>query len=400
MIEVSHPAAALRGLANNTATPDDVAFRLTEHPSANVRTASTRSKIPSALGSWSEFAPDELIRLAGDPDAEIRKLMIQRWPEPPPDIVRAWLTDEDDEVRTTAMVWIRDAPPPDLIDALLADPATSAETLKFVDLTPELIERFAASADDFEQYRLAGHPGLPADVARRLAGSDQEMFHIGLLMNEVTPADVRAELFTAAQEVMGTPQGFTTGYYLYNAWRDSKEVLWLRDAPLEKRLRYLDSPYGFLRTIVATGKDLPPWAVEKLMSDSSALVQNVTAAFHDSVPGAALEKLFREHGDLAGFKPTLTEHPCFPADALIQYAHSTDARLRARATDHAGLPAELVEILATDSEPNVRSRAAAHPGISAWRLGRLLADPDEAVVEAAAASPVLPVPYMHAILDQ
>ncbi|WP_086843119.1 hypothetical protein [Amycolatopsis kentuckyensis] len=68
-------------------------------------------------------------RLAADPAVEVRKALAERWHNPPPEVLRAWLTDEDGDVRCTALHWSAVPPPPDLLDALLADPVTSADAL-------------------------------------------------------------------------------------------------------------------------------------------------------------------------------------------------------------------------------------------------------------------------------
>ncbi|WIX84336.1 hypothetical protein [Amycolatopsis sp. DG1A-15b] len=381
-------ADGARWLGGNESTPQGILLRLSEHPSAEVH-ASTADRI---------IDEGVLIRLAADPASEVRKTLAERWHNPPPEVLRAWLTDEDGDIRYAALHWSAVPPPPDLLDALLADPVTSADALRHADLTPELITRFSESDDAEENLRLANHPALPSGTVRSLAAAENEMFMVGLLLNQVTPDDVRAALL-AKVPALHPIREWTVDYFLSNLSRNVREVQWLREMPLAGRLEYLDSPYEFFRTVVAGSRELPQWALDRLMTDESTMVRRVTAADHDSVSGAALEELFLSHGESRAFGRLLTEHPCFPRDAFLRFAHSGDSGLRAIACSCPDLPAPLVAEIATDPVAGTREAAARHPNVPFPTVRRLLADEDPGVVSAAASSPALPVADMYAIFD-
>lgn len=374
-----------RWLAANESAPQSVLLRLSEHPSAEVRAA--------AAGRIAD--EDVLVRLAADSATEVRKALAERWHNPPPEVLRAWLTDEDGDVRHAALHWSAVPPPPDLLDALLADPVTSADALRHADLTPELIARFTESDDAEENFGLAEHPGLPAGTVRSLAETENEMFLVGLLLNQVTPDDLRDALLAKVPALHPIRQ-WTVDFYLSHMSLDVRQVRWLREMPLAGRLEYLDSPYEFFRMVVAGSRDLPPSAVDRLMADESTMVRRVTAAHHDSVSGAALEELFLSHGESRDFR-RLTAHPRFPRAAFLRFAHSRDSSLRAVACTYADLPAPLVADIAADPVPATREAAVRHPNVPFPTVRRLLSDEDLSVVSAAAASPVLPVADMYAI---
>ncbi|MBE8517119.1 hypothetical protein ILP97_06295 [Amycolatopsis sp. H6(2020)] len=380
-------ADGARWLGSNESTPLGILLRLSEHPSAEVR-ASVADRITDE---------DVVSRLAADLAPEVRKSLAARWHTPTPEVLRAWLTDEDDDIRYTALHRSAVPPPPDLLDALLADPVTSAEALRHADLTPELIARFTESDDAEENRRLASHPALPTGTVRSLAEIENEMFMVGLLLNQATPDDVRDALL-AKEAALHPIRQWTVGFYLSNLSMDVREVRWLREMPLAGRLEYLDSPYEFFREVVAGSRDLPQWAVDRLMTDESTMVRRITAYHHDSVSGAALEELFLAHGNSREFR-LLTEHPCFPRDAFLRFAHSPDSTLRAIACSYPDLPASLVAEIATDPVADTREAAARHPNVPVPTVRRLLSDEDLDVISAAASSPALPVADMYAIFD-
>ncbi len=194
------------------------------------------------------------------------------------------------------------------------------------------------------------------------------MFMVGLLLNRATSGDVR-DVLLAKVPALHPLRQWTVGYYLSNLSRDVREVRWLREMPLAGRLEYLDSPYEFFRTVVAGSRDLPPWAVDRLMTDDSTMVRRVTAAHHDSVSGAALEELLVSHGESREFRRSLTGHPRFPRDAFLRFAHSRDSGLRAIACSYPDLPAPLVADIATDPAPGTREAAARHPNVPSRRSG-------------------------------
>lgn len=415
-------------LGHNGWSPPDVLVRLAGQPEPTVRAAAARNKVPEYVGpgcevptwllrrlaedidpivrervaSHSQLPDDARTHLAVDADPRVRKAVAEHWFDAPPDTVRRWIVDDDADVRVAALRKRRWMPPPrDLHAQLLLDPATRADVVRHVDLTPELIAELAESPDELVRAALACHPDLPVSAVHLLAGDQESMVRINVLTNRNTPEEIRAQLHA---ELTGGDHDeadrFLIPFFLYNAWKDSGAVRWLRDAPLAERLQYLDSPYPVFRTILATSTDLPPWAVGRLMRDEKPLVRRIVALSYDAVPGDLLEQLVRDHGENVGFRPLVSELPNFPADAFVRFANSGDSELRAVACQFPDLPEDAVAAIAADPSPYTRRAAAAHPHLPTRSLRDLLVDEDRQVVEAAAAAPLLPVPWMYAILDQ
>ncbi|MGK5551613.1 hypothetical protein ACSNOI_08355 [Actinomadura kijaniata] len=418
----SGDAEVARHLGFNKALPASVLGRLAAHPDPRVRATVPRRGAGDPVAPDTEVLAGLLERLADDPEpmvreavaahsdapaavrnrlmrdpvTAVREALARGWTDAPPEAHRVLLTDAQPTVRAAALSPWHPRPPRDLHEPLLAHPSTRAGVLPSVELTPQRAEALAASGDGNVRAALAAHPDLPEAVRTALADDPQITVRVEVLLSRWIPPETRARLHA---ELTGPGQDeadrWISSYLLGNAWKDRSRQGWLLDAPLERRLAHLDSPYAFERRAAAAGGGLPAEVVMRLMKDPDVQVRRIAAGNSAHVPGEELERLVREHGEDTSVMPLLVEHPRFPPQGFVRLARSGDPRLRLWALEGEDLPAALVSALAADPVPSVRRRAAGHRNLPVSCLPSLLADDDPQVVEAAGAAPGFPVPWMR-----
>jgi len=186
--------------------------------------------------------------------------------------------------------------------------------------------------------------------------------------------------------------------YVALSW-NFDEPGWLRAVPLTERLAYLDCPHPPFRRVLASCRDLPDAAWERLDNDPDLRVRRYAAGRPDA-PAAVLERLVRAGGAMLKSWPPIVEHPNFPRHRLRAFADDPDPQIRYVALEEPGLPTEVLERLAVDSEAWIRRGAGRHPNATPALLEQLLADADPEVVDEAAANPQLPLGSMRRILDE
>ncbi|GAA2278960.1 MULTISPECIES: hypothetical protein [Kitasatospora] len=174
---------------------------------------------------------------------------------------------------------------------------------------------------------------------------------------------------------------------------------WLRDAPLAERLTYLDCPHTVFRQILATGRDLPEAAWQRLDNDLDVSVRRA-AAHRPDTPPEVLLRLIRAHGERSHVRPLLVDHPNFPRQELRGFVDEPDPRVRLLALEDPELPDAELRRIGDCTESFLRAGVARHPNVSADLLERLLADPEPTGAEDAAANPVLPRARMDGIITE
>jgi hypothetical protein len=264
----------------------------------------------------------------------------------------------------------------------------------YLDLTDALAADLADGPAPVRR-ELAGRRALPVRVRDRLAADDDPEVRLRLLVNP----DVPAELCEQLRAGLDAEDRFFVTQYLADAWQDRQLTGWLRDAPLAERLTFLSSPHAWFRQTVAASPDLPPHAVDRLLADPDVRTRQITAKHHD-VPGATLERLVLDHGDLMQVQPLLVDRPTFPPDAFGRLARSDSTLARLLALHGRDLPVGLVAGLLDDPELEIRRAAARHPNVPLKRLPALLTGPDAEIAEAAGAAPAMPATWFPRLLDQ
>ncbi len=412
-------------LGRNRRLPAPIRRQLATHPDARVRKAAVGRfacapampgcEIPVALLTLlaadvdpevrSEVAghsdtPDAVrIMLASDPVVEVRVAVATWWRTPTADVHRALLSDPEPVVRKAACSPSHPAPPADLHPMLLGAAETRPLVTPHVRLTPALAKELARDPDEEVRAAVLGNPDLPHELRDELATEHNALVRYSLLVSPYTPAGTRAHSYEEVRAgAEDDDEWFVADACLSAAWM-SRDVSWLRKAPVDERLALAESPLAFLRRAVASWcDDLPDEAVKRLLNDPDPQVQRVAALCAASPSPADLERIVSEHGDHHKVRPGILGRPDFPAGAYLRFATSQRAQLRAAAAAAAGLPTAILEKLAVDAEPRVRAAAAAHPSLPLRCLAVCLADEQHNVAEEAGASARMPVEWMAALL--
>lgn len=398
-----HDPALIRSLSRRGNVSAAKARQLADHPVAAVRHAwrdAPRQRLADdphlTIGELEQQLGMSRSELACHRDPVVRAAVARCWFDPPADVHRALLTDPDPGVRTAAVSPRHPQVPEDLQPEFLRDPHTRAVLARYAQLTDEQSTALAKDPDPEVRTGLAHHPALPPATRELLFLDPDELVQLTILQHPSLTEEERIRRYGSCRAAAAAGDEVAK---LAAEFFDVFAPDWLRAAPLERRLAYLDSPFAAFREVVAWSRDLPPEAYARLDADPVARVRSASAHRPDAPP-PALERMLREHGDSRKVKWRWTDHPNFPTDALRTYADHPDERVRGYALRDPALPPATVARLAADPSAAVRRAAAGCPTLPAEILTALLADPDPAVGALAAAHPRLPVPSMHGLLDR
>ncbi|MFJ6655928.1 hypothetical protein ACIQNG_06110 [Streptomyces sp. NPDC091377] len=331
--------------------------------------------------------------LVADPDPKLRVAVALTWHDRPASAQLALLGDPDPEVRAAAIERRHPGVPPEWYDRCLADPATRVNAARSVPLTQDRFDGLMDTEDADVRRAVAENPHLSADMVTRLLGIEDSLVRAAVAQSRHVDAETRARLYARLEA--DSEAGDIDADLALN-WHPV-EPGWLRDAPLAEKLTHLDCPHPVFRRVLASCRDLPAWAWQRLDADPVLAVRRAAARRPDTPPDV-LERLVRAHGDVSHIRPTHVDHPNFPRHVLRTYADEPDPRLRRLALKDPDLPPPTLHRPADDADSHVRSEAARHPRTPAPLLERLLHDPEPGTAEAAAAHPALPPDLMHRIL--
>ncbi|CAL9376692.1 hypothetical protein SUDANB121_00979 [Nocardiopsis dassonvillei] len=372
--------------------------RVAEHPDPEIRDAypdfvrdMVERGVPLGLDDLERVYARPLDAFARAEDPNLRAAIADLWHDRPPAVQAELLADPDPRVRTAATRHERPGIPPEWWERCLADPAVRANAARSVPLTAEQFERLVSSGDEEVLTAVADNPHLSAEMVARLADVDHPHVRIAAALSRHVDAATRDRLYALleAEYANGSVEA-EVALYWYPAEPD-----WLREAPLDERLAYLDCPHTVFRRALASCNDLPEEAWRRLDDDPDPQVRRIAARRPDTPPDV-LERLVREHGDARRPRPLLVDHPNFPRHALRTFVDDPDPRVRRLALHDPELPARDLERLAAD--PSLCSGVAEHPNVTDALLDRLLSDPDHNVADNAAANPALPLDRMYRIL--
>ncbi|MDX2701778.1 hypothetical protein PV350_02845 [Streptomyces sp. PA03-6a] len=374
--------------------------RIAGHPDAAIRDAHAdfvRSMVdrgvPIGIDALEEVYGERRTALAGAPDPKLRAAVARTWWERPVEVQVAMLADPDPQVRAAATRHERPGVPPEWWDRCLADPATRANVACHVPLTGEQFLALMRDGDEDARQAVAGNPHLTADMVARLLDADDPVVRFVAAQSRHVDRGTRDRVYASVE---AESAGGSMGADLALSWPVAPPH-WLREVPLEERLTYLDCRHVAFRRVLASCRDLPEEAWQRLDDDPDLNVRRIAARRPDTPP-EVLERLVRAHGDEFRVRPPLVEHPHFPRHTLRTFADEPDARVRYVALQDPELPRPLLERLAAAEESFLRQAVARHPNITDALLERLLRDPDPEVVHRAAANPVLRPERMHRIL--
>lgn len=240
---------------------------------------------------------------------------------------------------------------------------------------------------------VAVNPHVSAETVARLLHVDDPFVRVAVAHSRHVDAETRDRLHALVEAERANGSTEAEAALTWN----STEPDWLRDAPLDERMTYLDSPCTTLRRVLASCHDLPEEAWHRLDGDPELAVRRAAARRPDAPP-EILEELVRAHGDVFHVRPLLVEHPRFPRHTLRTFVDEPDPNVRYVALQDPGLPLTSLHRLAEADEPFLRRGVARHPNITDGLLERLLCDPDPQVADDAAANSALRPGRMYRIL--
>lgn len=336
-----------------------------------------------------------LAELAAATDPKLRVAVAQAWRDRPMAVQLALLTDPDPRVRSAATRAGQPGVPPEYRERCLADPAVRANIAGALPLTLDQFARLLATGDQAVRHAVAGNPHLTADMVAQLQDSTDPSVRLAVAYSRHTTPETRDRLLALVQ-AEAAAGSIDADIALH--W-SSYEPSWLREAPLAERLTYLDCPHTVFRRVLATGRDLPDQAWQRLDDDPDVSVRRA-AAHRPDTPPKVLVRLLRAHGEAFHIRPLLVNHPNFPRQALRGFVDEPDPRVRVLALEDPELPVAELRRLAASEESFLRAGAARHPSVTAGLLEPLLADPEPNVADDAASNPVLPQARMGRILAE
>ncbi|HEY3505179.1 MAG TPA: hypothetical protein VGN37_20635 [Actinocatenispora sp.] len=169
---------------------------------------------------------------------------------------------------------------------------------------------------------VASNPHLTADMVAQLVDHDDPDVQVVLAASRHVDADTRARLYAATEA--GAVAGSISARMSLGLTAVNPD--WLRAEPLDERLRYLDCPHTVFRRVLATCRDLPAHAWQRLDNDPDLSVRRVAARRptqrRPGTPGTHLR-------GLPHIRPMFVDHPNFPRPP---YAPSSMSRTRACGT--------------------------------------------------------------------
>ena len=333
--------------------------------------------------------------LADARDPRLRAAVARAWHDRPMTVQAALLADPDPQVRAAATVRPQPGVPPEWTARCLADPAVRANVARYVPLTPDQFAELMRTEDERIRQAVAGNPHLSTEMVARLLDVDDPNVRVAVAQSRHVDTETRDRLYALVE---AEREAGSIAAQVALDW-SSTEPSWLRTAPLDERLTYLDCRQPVFRRVLASCRDLPEEAWRRLDDDPDLGVRR-TAARRPDTPPEVLERLVRAHGDAFHIRPPLVEHPNFPRHTLRSFATEPDPHVRYVALRDPELPVAVLHQLAAAPEPFLRRGVARHPQVTDALLTQLLADPTPDVADDAAANSVLSRTRMYGILSE
>ncbi|MFJ4467675.1 hypothetical protein ACIP2X_09415 [Streptomyces sp. NPDC089424] len=374
--------------------------RVAEHPDPAIRDAfadfvrgMVDSGVSLRIDDLEEAYGQTRTALVGATSPKLRAAIAQAWHDRPLAVQVGLLNDPDPQVRAAATKNKRPGIPPEWSDRCLADPAVRANVACYTPLTPDQFARLMESEDDKVHRAVAENPHLSAEMVASLLDIEDPLVRVMVAQSRHVDPETRKRLY-ALVEAERADGSIAAEVAL--TWNFT-EPGWLREAPLEERMTYLDCPHALFRRVLASCQDLPEEAWHRLDNDPEVAVRR-SAARRPDTPPEVLERLVRAHGELFHVRPLLVDHPNFPRHTLRTFVDEGSANVRYVALQDPELPVTALQQLAADPESFVRRGVARHPNAADALLEQLLSDPVPEVVDDAAANSALRPTHMYRIL--
>ncbi|MGC0373818.1 hypothetical protein [Streptomyces sp. SAI-229] len=387
------------GLHGDRISPE-MRRRIAEHPDPAIRNAFTdfvrdmvNRKVQIGIDDLEEAYGQPRVMLAGTQSPSLRAAVARAWYDRPLAVQVELLADPDPQVRAAATERRNPGVPPEWRERCLADPAVRVNVARYAPLTSEQFAQLMRHKEKELHQAVAGNPHLTAEMVAQLLGLDDPLVRVAIAQSRHVDAETRDRLYALveAERADGSIEAEVA-----LSWNFA-EPDWLREAPLDERMSYLDCRHTTFRRVLASCRDLPEEAWRQLDDDPELVVRRA-AARRPNTPPEVLEGLVRVHGDVLHIRPLLVDHPNFPRDALRTFVDEPSPNVRYLALEDPELPLPHLQRLAAAAEPFLRRGVARHPNITDGLLERLLGDPDPQVADDAAANSVLRPTQMYRIL--
>ncbi|MGY0057002.1 hypothetical protein ACWY4P_10630 [Streptomyces sp. LZ34] len=331
--------------------------------------------------------------LVGAPGPRLRAAVARAWYDRPLAVQVGLLADPDPQVRAAATEHRQPGVPPEWRARCLADPAVRVNVACYAPLTWGQFTQLMRSEDEEVNQAVAGNPHLSAEMVVRLLDIDDPLVRVAVAQSRHVDAETRDRLYALVEAEAA--DGSIAAEVALN-WNFA-EPDWLREAPLDERMTYLDCRHTTFRRVLASCHDLPDEAWHRLDNDPELTVRRAAARRPDAPP-EVLERLVRAHGDVFHLRPLLVDHPNFPRHTLRTFVDEPSPNARYVALQDPELPITALRQLAAAAEPFLRCGVARHSNVTDALLERLLSDPDPEVADEAAASSALRPTRMYRIL--
>ncbi|MDR6978313.1 hypothetical protein J2X68_005039 [Streptomyces sp. 3330] len=387
------------GLHGDRVSPE-MRRRIAEHPDPAIRDAyadfvrgMVDREVPIGIDDLEEAYGRPRTALVGATSPSLRAAVARAWHDRPLAVQVELLADPDPQVRAVATEHKQPGVPPEWRERCLADPATRLNVARYVPLTSEQFAQLMRSGEEKVRRAVAGNPHLSAEMVARLLDSDDPLVRVAAAQSRHVDAGTRDGLYdlVQAERADGSIEAEVALHWNF------AEPEWLREAPLNERLTYLDSRYTTFRCVLASCHDLPEEAWRRLDNDPELVVRRAAARRPDTPP-EVLERLVRAHGDVFHIRPLLVDHPNFPRHMLRTFVDEPSPNVRYLALQDPELPVPDLQQLAAAAEPFLRRGVARHPNITTELLEHLLSDPDPQAADEAAANSALWPTQMYRIL--
>jgi hypothetical protein len=387
------------GLHGDRISPE-MRRRIAEHPAPSIRNAFTDfvrdmvdRKVQIGIDDLEEAYGQPRVMLVSAPSPSLRAAVARAWYDPPLAVQVELLADPDPQVRAAATERRNPGVPPEWRERCLADPAVRINVARYVPLTSEQFAQLMRHEEEELHQAVAGNPHLSAEMVAQLLGIDDPLVRVAVAQSRHVDAETRDRLYALveAERADGSIEAEVA-----LSWNFA-EPDWLREAPLDERMSYLDCQYTTFRRVLASCHDLPEEAWRRLDNDPELAVRRA-AARRPTTPPEVLEALVHAHGDVFHMRPLLVEHPNFPHHMLRTFVDEPSPNVRYLALQDPELPVPDLQQLAAAAESFLRRGVARHPNITGALLEHLLSDPDPQVVDDAAANPALRPTQMYRML--
>ncbi|MES9510341.1 hypothetical protein ABWJ92_28650 [Streptomyces sp. NPDC000609] len=271
--------------------------KIAEHPDPAIRDAYTDfvrgmvdRKASIGIGDLEEAYGRPRTALVRAPSPSLRAAVARAWYDRPLAVQVELLADPDPQVRAAATERRQPGVPPEWRERCLADPAVHINVARYVPLTSDRFAQLMQSEDEEVHQAVAGNPHLSAEMVARLLDIDDPLVRVTVAQSRHVDAETRDRLY-ALVEAARADGNIEAEVAL--GWNFA-EPDWLREAPLDERMTYLDCRYTTFRRVLASCRDLPEEAWRRLDNDPELVVRRAAARRPDTPP-EVLEGLVRAH---------------------------------------------------------------------------------------------------------